>query len=107
MKSKRCVVSTFNEEDPAANKLLAKISGRSFRVLKGNNKGEYEALPQGLSFEEDPNGTRAFSYWSLIEKKGKQHHFTHQEYWDTNAIPDPARGFPAETTNILVEKKEM
>lgn len=107
MNSKRCVVSTFNEEDPAANKLLAKISGRSFRVLKGDNKGEYEALPQGLSFEEDPNGTRAFSYWSLIEKKGKQHHFTHQEYWDTNAIPDPARGFPAETTNILVKKKEV
>ena len=60
-----------------------------------------------MTFKEDSNGARGFSYWSLIEKKGKQYQLTHQEYWDTNEVPDPARGFPAETTNIILDKKEV
>ena len=107
LSSPKCTISTFNEEDPAQNKVIAKITGGQFDILHGENKGSYEATPQGVSFDEDTNGARAFAYWSLAEKKGKHFEFTHQEYWDTNEIPDPARLFPGESTSIVMQKKEL
>jgi TPR repeat protein len=105
--SKRCKISTFNEEDPAANKVVAKIIGSNFKILAGTKKGSYEAIPQGMSFEEDEKGAHGYSYWALVEKKGMQHRLVHQEYWDTKETPDPARSFPADESTIVKQNKTI